>query len=80
MSKKVFMTSLVLLGASQAFAGNEAVERLDAEDGGAIGAEDAAAVDGPQEAMADRDLNGDRHLDRDEHAQFVESMQAKTTS
>ena len=80
MSRKLFITSMVLLGASQAFAGDEAFEQLDVDNSGAISAEEASALEGLQEAVADYDLNGDKQLDKEEFAQFVQTMAAKTAS
>ena len=80
MSRKLFITSMVLLGASQAFAGDEAFEQLDVDNRGAISAEEASALEGLQEAIADYDLNGDKQLDKEEFAQFVQTMEAKTAS
>ena len=80
MSRKLFITSMVLLGASQAFAGDEAFEQLDVDNSGAISAEEASALEGLQEAIADYDLNGDKQLDKEEFAQFVQTMEAKTAS
>jgi Ca2+-binding EF-hand superfamily protein len=80
MSKKAFITSMVLLGASQAYAGEEAFQQLDVDNSGTISAEEAAAVEGLQESMGEYDLNGDKQLDPAEFAQFVETMEAKTAS
>ena len=80
MSRKLFITSMVLMGASQAFAGDEAFEQLDVDNSGAISAEEASALEGLQEAIADYDLNGDKQLDKEEFAQFVQTMEAKTAS
>lgn len=80
MSRKAFITSVVLLGASHAYANDEAFKQLDVDNSGAITAEEAAAVEGLQESMAEYDLNGDRQLDAKEFALFVENMEAKNAS
>ena len=80
MSRKAFITSVVLLGATQAYANDEAFKQLDVDNSGAISAEEAAAVEGLQETMAEYDLNGDRQLDKKEFALFIENMEAKNAS
>lgn len=80
MSRKAFITSVVLLGASTAYANDEAFKQLDVDNSGTITAEEAAAVEGLQESMAEYDLNGDRQLDKKEFALFVETMEAKNAS
>ena len=59
---------------------DEAFEQLDVDNSGAISAEEASALEGLQEAIADYDLNGDKQLDKEEFAQFVQTMEAKTAS
>ena len=80
MSRKAFITSVVLMGASQAYANDEAFRQLDVDNSGALSAEEAAAVEGLQETMDEYDLNGDRQLDAQEFALFVEDMEAKNAS
>ncbi len=80
MSRKMLITSMVLLGASQAYANEEAFKQLDIDQSGAISAEEAAAIEGLQETMAEYDLNGDRELDQQEFAQFVAARESKSAS
>ena len=81
MSKKLFLTSMILFGASQAaIADDEAFKQLDVDQSGTISAEEAVAIEGLQETMAEYDANGDRELDADEFAKFTEAMQAKSAS
>lgn len=78
MSRKLFLTSMILFGASQvAIADEEAFKQLDVDQSGTISAEEAVAVEGLQETMAEYDANGDRELDSAEFATFVEAMEAK---
>jgi len=80
MSTKLLITSLFLLGTTQAFADDETFKQVDVDASGTISAEEAVAIEGLQESMAEYDLNGDRELDAKEFALFVETMQAKNSS
>ena len=81
MSRKLFLTSLIMLGASQAAAADEEkFNQLDMDQSGTISAEEAVALEGLQESMAEYDLNGDRELDREEFALFVESTESNSAS
>ncbi len=80
MSKKLLLTSLFVLGTSQAFANDETFKQVDVDASGTISAEEAVAIEGLQESMAEYDLNGDRELDEKEFALFVETMEAKKAS
>lgn len=81
MSRKLFLTSLILVGASHAaLADDEAFKQLDMDQNGAISAEEAVAMEGLQESMTEYDLNGDRELDKEEFALYLESIQSNSTS
>lgn len=82
MSTKTFLTSLILLGASQAVVAgdDDQFTKLDVDKSGTISAEEAVGMEGLQETMAEYDLNGDRELDKNEFALFIETMEAKSAS
>ena len=81
MSRKVFLTSLIMFGASQAaLADDEAFKQLDMDQSGTISAEEAVAMEGLQESMAEYVLNGDRELDKEEFALFLEAIESNSTS
>jgi len=80
MSKTLLFTSLFILGTSQAFANEETFKQVDVDASGTISAEEAVAIEGLQESMAEYDLNGDRELDVKEFSVFVETMEAKAAS
>jgi Ca2+-binding EF-hand superfamily protein len=81
MSRKLFLTSLIMYGASQAaMADEDAFKQLDLDQSGTISAEEAVAMEGLQETMAEYDLNGDRELDQNEFALFVETSESKSAS
>ncbi len=80
MSKKIIFTSILLAGIGQAYANDEAFKQVDVDANGKISAEEAVAIEGLQESMAEYDLNGDRELDAKEFALFVETMESKTAS
>jgi len=80
MSKKLLFTSLFILGTSHAFANDETFKQVDVDASGTISAEEAVAIEGLQESMAEYDLNGDRELDAKEFSLFVETMEAKAAS
>jgi len=72
---------MILFGASQvAIADDEAFKQLDIDQSGTISAEEAVAVEGLQETMAEYDANGDRELDAEEFAKYVETMESKNAS
>ena len=81
MSRKLFLTSLILVGASQAaLADDETFKQLDMDQNGTISAEEAVAMEGLQESMTEYDLNGDRELDKEEFALYLESIESNSTS
>lgn len=81
MSRKLFFTSLIMFGASQAaVADEEKFKQLDMDQSGTISAEEAVAMEGLQETMAEYDLNGDRELDEEEFALFVETIESNSAS
>ena len=80
MNIRIVLASLFLLGSTQAMANEETFAKLDVDSSGTISAEEAVAIEGLQESMAEYDLNGDRELDPKEFALFVESMEAKSSS
>jgi Ca2+-binding EF-hand superfamily protein len=81
MSRKLFLTSLIMFGASQAaVADEEKFKQLDMDQSGTISAEEAVAMEGLQETMAEYDLNGDRELDKEEFALFIETIESNSAS
>lgn len=81
MSKKLLITSMILFGASQvALADEEIFKQLDVDQSGTISAEEAVAIEGLQETMAQYDANGDRELDAEEFAAFVEATRSQSDS
>ena len=80
MQTKTLIAGFILTFSGIAFANDEAFKQLDVDQSGTINAEEAVAMEGLQENMADYDLNGDRELDAKEFALFVETMEAKSQS
>ena len=74
MSVKTTFAALLMFATSQVLAGDYDKEfmTLDANQDGAISAEEAKAVEGLSDTMGAFDLNGDAQLDKDEFINMKE--------
>ncbi len=80
MSIKTVLGAVILFAGSQAFANDEAFIQLDVDNSGTISVEEAVAMEGLTDSMADFDINGDQELDKNEFALLMESMDANKAS